>query len=134
MGLRSLHITPSLVPHSRNARRQHQLLSVLSTSPESSGGSDIDSLSDVDSSSSILGYDEDRDFPVEILPELFLGNAVNSEDLEWLKKHNIEVSFNFQFYTPNTPKSILIITEPVTRYTYVLFASVLFCTIHFFYK
>lgn len=91
MGLRSLHITPSLVPHTRNARRQHQLLSVLSTSPESSGGSDIDSLSDVDSSSSILGYDEDRDFPVEILPDLFLGNATNSEDLEWLKKHRIEV-------------------------------------------
>jgi len=91
MGLRSLHITPSLVPNTRNARRQHQLMSVISTSPESSGGSDIDSLSDVDSSSSILGYDEDRDFPVEILPDLFLGNASNSEDLEWLKKHRIEV-------------------------------------------
>lgn len=87
MGLRSLHITPSLVPHSRNGRRQ--LMSMISTSPESSGGSDIDSLSD--SSSSILGYDEDRDFPVEILPDLFLGNAANSEDLEWLKKHRIEV-------------------------------------------
>lgn len=92
MGLRSLHITPSLVPHTRNVRRQHgQLLSARSTSPESSGGSDIESLSDVDSSSSILGFDEDRDFPVEILPDLFLGNAVNSEDLEWLKKHHIEV-------------------------------------------
>lgn len=90
MGLRSLHITPSIVPHSRNARRQHQL-SVISISPESSGGSDIDSLSDVDSSSSILGFDEDRDFPVEILPDLFLGNAANSEDLEWLKNHRIEV-------------------------------------------
>lgn len=91
MGLRSLHITPSLVPNSRPSRRQHQLLSMLSTSPESSGGSDFDSLSDVDSSSSILGFDEDRDFPVEILPDLFLGNAANSEDLEWLKKHRIEV-------------------------------------------
>ncbi|KAF0769355.1 dual specificity protein phosphatase Mpk3, partial [Aphis craccivora] len=102
MGLRSLHITPSLVPHTRNARRQHQLLSVLSTSPESSGGSDIDSLSDVDSSSSILGYDEDRDFPVEILPDLFLGNATNSEDLEWLKKHRIEYILNVTSDLPNT--------------------------------
>lgn len=91
MGLRSLCITP-IVPHSRNARRQQQLSSKISTSPDSSAGSDIDSLSDVDSSSSILGYDEDRDFPVEILPDLFLGNAANSEDLEWLKKHRIEVS------------------------------------------
>jgi len=90
MGLRSLHITPSIVPHTRNGRRQHQL-SVISTSPESSGGSDIDSLSDVDSSSSIVGLDDDRDFPVEILPDLFLGNAANSEDLEWLKSHQIEV-------------------------------------------
>lgn len=102
MGLRSLHITPSLVPHTRNSRRQHQLLSVLSTSPESSGGSDIDSLSDVDSSSSILGYDEDRDFPVEILPDLFLGNATNSEDLEWLKKHRIEYILNVTSDLPNT--------------------------------
>lgn len=93
MGLRSLHITQSIVPQTRNARRQQQLLSSRSASPESSGGSDIDSLSsDVDSSSSILGFDEDRDFPVEILSDLFLGNAINSEDLEWLKKHNIEVS------------------------------------------
>jgi dual specificity MAP kinase phosphatase len=55
----------------------------------------------VDSSSSILGYDEDRDFPVEILPELFLGNAVNSEDLEWLKKHNIEYILNVTSDLPN---------------------------------
>ncbi|XP_050435869.1 dual specificity protein phosphatase Mpk3 [Adelges cooleyi] len=103
MGLRSLHITPSLVPLARNARRQHQqLTSVLSTSPESSGGSDIDSLSDVDSSSSILGFDDDRDFPVEILPDLFLGNATNSEDLEWLKKHRIEYILNVTSDLPNT--------------------------------
>ncbi|VVC26546.1 Protein-tyrosine phosphatase-like,Rhodanese-like domain,Tyrosine specific protein phosphatases domain,Dual [Cinara cedri] len=102
MGLRSLHITPSLVPNSRPSRRQHQLLSMLSTSPESSGGSDIDSLSDVDSSSSILGFDEDRDFPVEILPDLFLGNAANSEDLEWLKKHRIEYILNVTSDLPNT--------------------------------
>ncbi|XP_050533399.1 dual specificity protein phosphatase Mpk3 [Daktulosphaira vitifoliae] len=102
MGLRSLHITPSLVPLTRNARRQHQLMSALSTSPESSGGSDIDSLSDVDSSSSILGFDEDRDFPVEILPDLFLGNAANSEDLEWLKKHRIEYILNVTSDLPNT--------------------------------
>lgn len=97
MGLRSLHITQAIVPHTRNSRRQHQLLSVLSRSPESSG-SDVDSLSDVEVSSSILSYDEDRDFPVEILPDLFLGNAVNSEDLEWLKKHRIEVSNNVLSY------------------------------------
>lgn len=101
MGLRSLHITPSIVPHTRNGRRQHQL-SVISTSPESSGGSDIDSLSDVDSSSSIVGLDEDRDFPVEILPDLFLGNAANSEDLEWLKSHQIEHILNVTLDLPNT--------------------------------
>lgn len=97
MGLRSLRITP-IVPHSRSARRQQQLSSKISTSPDSSAGSDIDSLSDVDSTSSILGYDEDRDFPVEILPDLFLGNAANSEDLEWLKKHRIEVSSHGPLY------------------------------------
>ncbi|BET00387.1 dual specificity protein phosphatase [Nesidiocoris tenuis] len=45
------------------------------------------------------GYIED-DTLVEILPHLFLGNAVNSEDLETLTKHNIKYVLNV---TPNLP-------------------------------
>lgn len=40
---------------------------------------------------SSLGLEDDRDFPVEILPHLFLGNAANSEDIESLSKHGIKV-------------------------------------------
>jgi hypothetical protein len=36
--------------------------------------------------------EEDRDFPVLILPHLFLGNAATSEDSEALSRHSIEVS------------------------------------------
>lgn len=39
-----------------------------------------------------LGFDDDKDFPVEIVPYLYLGNAANSEDLEALSKHGIQVS------------------------------------------
>ena len=34
----------------------------------------------------------DRDFPIQILPYLFLGNQQNSADEESLKKHGIKVS------------------------------------------
>jgi len=40
------------------------------------------------------------DSVVEIVPHLFLGNAVNSEDLETLTKHNIKYILNV---TPNLP-------------------------------
>jgi hypothetical protein len=36
--------------------------------------------------------EEDRDFPVQIVPHLFLGNAATSEDSEALSRHSIEVS------------------------------------------
>lgn len=38
-----------------------------------------------------VGLEEDREFPVEILPYLFLGNAANSEDIQSLMKHSIQV-------------------------------------------
>lgn len=37
------------------------------------------------------GLEDDREFPVEILPHLFLGNAANSEDSQALLKHSIQV-------------------------------------------
>lgn len=40
------------------------------------------------------------EFPVEILPFLFLGNAKNSSDIEVLHKHNIKYILNV---TPNVP-------------------------------
>ena len=46
------------------------------------------------------GPDEDKDFPVEILPYLFLGNAANSEDSEALSRHGIQYMLNV---TPDLP-------------------------------
>ena len=48
----------------------------------------------------ISGPDEDKDFPVEILPHLYLGNAANSEDSESLARHRIQYILNV---TPDLP-------------------------------
>lgn len=48
----------------------------------------------------ILGPEEDKDFPVEILPHLYLGNAANSEDREALARHRIQYILNV---TPDLP-------------------------------
>lgn len=46
------------------------------------------------------GPEEDKDFPVEILPHLYLGNAANSEDKEALARHRIQYILNV---TPDLP-------------------------------
>ncbi|XP_043259179.1 dual specificity protein phosphatase Mpk3 isoform X2 [Colletes gigas] len=46
------------------------------------------------------GPEEDKDFPVEILPHLYLGNAANSEDREALARHRIQYILNV---TPDLP-------------------------------
>lgn len=69
MGLRSLRISAYLP----------------SAKPESA------ELPEIERCDSSLGLEDDRDFPVEILPHLFLGNAANSEDIESLSKHGIKV-------------------------------------------
>ena len=46
------------------------------------------------------GPEEDKDFPVEILPHLYLGNAANSEDRESLARHRIQYILNV---TPDLP-------------------------------
>lgn len=48
----------------------------------------------------IPGPEEDKDFPVEILPHLYLGNAANSEDHESLARHRIQYILNV---TPDLP-------------------------------
>lgn len=48
----------------------------------------------------LTGPDEDKDFPVEILPHLYLGNAANSEDHEALSRHRIQYILNV---TPDLP-------------------------------
>ena len=48
-----------------------------------------------------LGFDEDRDFPAEIIPFLYLGNAGNSKDLEALSKHRIQYILNVTSDLPN---------------------------------
>ena len=48
----------------------------------------------------ISGPEEDKDFPVEILPHLYLGNAANSEDQEALARHRIQYILNV---TPDLP-------------------------------
>ncbi|KAG8240383.1 hypothetical protein J437_LFUL002524 [Ladona fulva] len=50
--------------------------------------------------SSASSTDGSSDFPVEILPHLFLGNAANSEDGEALSRHHIQYILNV---TPNLP-------------------------------
>lgn len=71
MGLRSLRISTYL--------------------PNAKGKPDSAELPETERCDSSLGLEDDRDFPVEILPYLFLGNAANSEDIESLSKHGIKV-------------------------------------------
>ncbi|GBP92245.1 Dual specificity protein phosphatase 9 [Eumeta japonica] len=46
-----------------------------------------------------------QDFPVEILPNLFLGNSTNSEDCDALARHNIKYVLNVTPDLPNTFES-----------------------------
>ena len=64
----------------------------LDSSCSSAATSSTDSIDSDDRCDSSLGLEEDRDFPVKILPHLFLGNAATSEDSEALSRHSIEVS------------------------------------------
>lgn len=58
----------------------------------SAATSSTDSSSDSeDRCDSSLGLEDDRDFLVEILPHLYLGNAANSEDSEALSRNHIQV-------------------------------------------
>ncbi|XP_028026736.1 dual specificity protein phosphatase Mpk3 isoform X1 [Bombyx mandarina] len=43
-----------------------------------------------------------QDFPIEILPNLYLGNSTNSEDCEALARHNIKYVLNVTPDLPNT--------------------------------
>ncbi|XP_063992027.1 dual specificity protein phosphatase Mpk3 isoform X2 [Diachasmimorpha longicaudata] len=72
------------------------LRSLRISTPPTRAYSDSDSDSTCDS----VGPDEDKDFPVEILPHLYLGNAANSEDHEALTRHRIQYILNV---TPDLP-------------------------------
>uniref|UniRef100_A0A8D8LWI5 protein-tyrosine-phosphatase n=2 Tax=Cacopsylla melanoneura TaxID=428564 RepID=A0A8D8LWI5_9HEMI len=85
MGLQSLRIS---APPPRTRHRP----------PAPAPGMSSDSS---DSSNFGLDDEEDRDFPVEILPNLYLGNASNSEDVEALTKHNIKYVLNVTADLPN---------------------------------
>lgn len=91
MGLRSLRISASTPLH----RPHRSCDSLSSTANSSTDSSDTDDRCD-----SSLGLEEDREFPVEILPHLFLGNATNSEDSQALAKHSIQYILNV---TPDLP-------------------------------
>uniref|UniRef100_A0A1B6F2Q1 Dual specificity protein phosphatase n=2 Tax=Cuerna arida TaxID=1464854 RepID=A0A1B6F2Q1_9HEMI len=80
MGLRSLRISAYL--------------------PSAKGKPDSAELPETERCDSSLGLEDDREFPVEILPHLFLGNAANSEDIESLSKHGIKYILNV---TPDLP-------------------------------
>ncbi|XP_023309921.1 dual specificity protein phosphatase 7 [Anoplophora glabripennis] len=90
MGLRSLRI--SAPPLHRPHRSCDSLSSTANSSTDSS---DTDDRCD-----SSLGLEDDREFPVEILPYLFLGNAANSEDSQALARHSIQYVLNV---TPDLP-------------------------------
>ncbi|XP_074028665.1 mitogen-activated protein kinase phosphatase 3 isoform X2 [Leptinotarsa decemlineata] len=90
MGLRSLRISaPPL-------HRPHRT-SLSSTANSSTESSDTDDRCD-----SSLGLEDDRgEFPVEILPCLFLGNGASSEDSQALARHNIQYVLNVTKDLPN---------------------------------
>uniref|UniRef100_A0A1Y1LV60 protein-tyrosine-phosphatase n=1 Tax=Photinus pyralis TaxID=7054 RepID=A0A1Y1LV60_PHOPY len=90
MGLRSLRI--SAPPLHRPHRSCDSLSSAANSSTDSS---DTDDRCD-----SSLGLEDDKEFPVEILPYLFLGNAANSEDSQALARHSIQYVLNV---TPDLP-------------------------------
>ncbi|XP_046986510.1 dual specificity protein phosphatase Mpk3 [Schistocerca americana] len=96
MGLRSLRISPAL----QTCKRQHHHLGSSCGSSSSAATSSTDSSDSDDRCDSSLGLEEDRDFPVEIVPHLFLGNASNSEDRESLNRHSIQYILNV---TPDLP-------------------------------
>ena len=81
LGLRSLRISSSAVASAR------QKTPALPSSSTEESSSDSEHLDTAGSSC----FDDDRDFPIEIVPYLYLGNAANSEDLEALSKHGIQV-------------------------------------------
>ncbi|KAK0167217.1 hypothetical protein PV327_004646 [Microctonus hyperodae] len=72
------------------------LRSLRISTPPTRAYSDSDSDSTCDS----VGPEEDKDFPVEILPHLYLGNAANSEDHDALSRHRIQYILNV---TPDLP-------------------------------
>ncbi|XP_014228716.1 dual specificity protein phosphatase Mpk3-like isoform X1 [Trichogramma pretiosum] len=72
------------------------LRSLRISAPPARAYSDSDSDSTCDS----IGPDDDKDFPVEIVPHLYLGNAANSEDSEALTRHGIQYVLNV---TPDLP-------------------------------
>ncbi len=96
MGLQSLKISNSSAAISRS---KTPALPSSSTEDSSSDSEHLDTAASI-------GFDDDKDFPVEIVPFLYLGNAANSEDLEALSKHGIQVRFHriilifFDSFTP----------------------------------
>ncbi|KAK7603744.1 hypothetical protein V9T40_003743 [Parthenolecanium corni] len=90
MGLRSLRISSSAVA---SARQKTPALPSSSTEESSSDSEHLDTAGS-------MGFDDDKDFPIEIVPYLYLGNAANSEDLEALSKHGIQYILNV---TPDLP-------------------------------
>ncbi|XP_077285874.1 mitogen-activated protein kinase phosphatase 3 isoform X2 [Arctopsyche grandis] len=85
MGLRSLRISGG-----------------LTSDDKTSSGSSSD-FEDVQTRGYHISH---QDFPVEILPNLFLGNSANSEDCEGLARHNIKYVLNVTPDLPNVFESI----------------------------
>ncbi|XP_046387566.1 dual specificity protein phosphatase Mpk3 [Ischnura elegans] len=99
VGLRSLRIAGSSTVSTNEPPRLHWS-QASSAPPGSVLPSAQHECSDEDCCSSASSADGGGDFPVEILPHLFLGNAANSEDGEALSRHRIQYILNV---TPNLP-------------------------------
>ncbi|XP_044726736.1 dual specificity protein phosphatase Mpk3 isoform X2 [Chrysoperla carnea] len=95
MGLRSLRISAGGITHPHHRAPHLSCDSLSSAANSSTDSSDTDERCD-----SSLGLEEDRDFPVEIVPHLYLGNAANSEDSQALARHSIQYVLNV---TPDLP-------------------------------
>ncbi|CAH1155364.1 unnamed protein product [Phaedon cochleariae] len=100
MGLRSLRISAPAPPLPASQLQRRQPLRSCYDGLSSAANSSTDSSDCDDRCDSSLGLEEDREFPVEILPYLFLGNAANSEDSQALAKHSIQYVLNV---TPDLP-------------------------------
>nr|CAD7443050.1 unnamed protein product [Timema bartmani]CAD7456981.1 unnamed protein product [Timema tahoe] len=73
----------------------------LGSSCSSAATSSTDSSDSDDRCDSSLGLEDDRDFPVKILPHLFLGNQATSADSDALTRHNIQYILNVTADLPN---------------------------------
>lgn len=97
-GLKSAQLSPTFIsasfPGSPNTAHAQIGFPIVSRSLRISGSGCDDALSSGSSSECDEAHTHaPQEFPIEILPNLYLGNSTNSEDCDALARHNIKVIF-----------------------------------------